>query len=420
MLNAAHLGVQVPELVKAAEPLRIRGESDAVLLGRVLHEAVASWRLLTELRAATCRPGRVLDMPGRIQDLADDSGRLLRAARDRATEMESKRDALHAQVQAVRPILSLLVALSAHPVADENAVILSMDCEEVAAPWHLTYGMARAIVAALSTAPAEVCPEPFAVQGNRKPSANPGFAGRVVRVLGEATEGTEHPHTVRLVLCRFPGGEDVPYLEVSERGGPHTGGRILALSTVVHALINLSDDELFALGNREPPPKGPPLAERVNVSLAKVGHELTPMGSQVTDAMHPTGRCTCAGEGACEWCRARCSICGWAYVHGSVRHALSQVWSALHITTTRQGIAVAVLRAAYPELPVPEELDIVEGEMARRVLAAAVLDSAKLGAENMRELACADLMAAPPGTDRFTFAARIRHLPLPGEEVPRG
>lgn len=30
-----------------------------------------------------------------------------------------------------------------------------------------------------------------------------------------------------------------------------------------------------------------------------------------TDAVfHPTGRCTCAGEGACEWCQSHCLHCG--------------------------------------------------------------------------------------------------------------
>lgn len=28
------------------------------------------------------------------------------------------------------------------------------------------------------------------------------------------------------------------------------------------------------------------------------------------DPLHPTGRCRCAGEGTCRWCRARCLECG--------------------------------------------------------------------------------------------------------------
>ncbi|CAM3462694.1 hypothetical protein G4177_06270 [Corallococcus sp. ZKHCc1 1396] len=177
-----------------------------------------------------------------------------------------------------------------------------------------------------------------------------------------------------------------------------------------------------------PPPRVPPLAERINVSLAKVGHELTPTGRQVAeavDALHPTGSCNCAGDGTCEWCRARCGVCGALLVPESVRHALAQAWSALHVTTPHQGIAVAYLRAAYPELPVPGVLDVVDGELARRVLAAAVLDAAKLGAEEMRERAAVvseRAEAKTPGmkVGLHVVAGRIRTLPLPGEEVSRG
>ena len=77
------------------------------------------------------------------------------------------------------------------------------------------------------------------------------LTGTVVRTLGRAEDGTGHVHAVRLALCRFPDGSEVPYLEVSERGGPNTGTRWLALSTAVHALLNLGDSELFDVGNRE-------------------------------------------------------------------------------------------------------------------------------------------------------------------------
>ena len=29
-----------------------------------------------------------------------------------------------------------------------------------------------------------------------------------------------------------------------------------------------------------------------------------------TDPLHPTGRCTCGGEGSCEWCLSHCIYCG--------------------------------------------------------------------------------------------------------------
>jgi len=34
------------------------------------------------------------------------------------------------------------------------------------------------------------------------------------------------------------------------------------------------------------------------------------MNDQINAALHPTGRCTCAGEGTCEWCKSHCLHCG--------------------------------------------------------------------------------------------------------------
>lgn len=34
------------------------------------------------------------------------------------------------------------------------------------------------------------------------------------------------------------------------------------------------------------------------------------------DPMHPDGRCTCSGEGRCEWCRTHCLWCGVKIDHG--------------------------------------------------------------------------------------------------------
>ncbi|MFP2897828.1 hypothetical protein [Corallococcus sp. 4LFB] len=117
----------------------------------------------------------------------------------------------------------------------------------------------------------------------------------------------------------------------------------------------------------------PTLPERIDASLAKVGHELTPTGrlvaSEVDAMLHPSGRCTCAGEGLCEWCRARCDVCGGPGVPESVKRALVRVWSALRVTTPEQGAAVAVLRAAFQELPVPdgdEGTDAVKLLMGRK------------------------------------------------------
>ncbi|NBD11852.1 hypothetical protein [Corallococcus silvisoli] len=105
-----------------------------------------------------------------------------------------------------------------------------------------------------------------------------------------------------------------------------------------------------------------------------------------------------------------------------VKRALERLWPALHVTTPEQGAAVSVLRAAYPELPVPEVQDLVDGELARRVLAAGVLDGARLGAEDMRARAARLLETAPSPVAHFAraLAMRIRDLSLPGEEESRG
>lgn len=39
------------------------------------------------------------------------------------------------------------------------------------------------------------------------------------------------------------------------------------------------------------------------------------------DPLHPTGRCICSGDGACEWCLSHCIHCGtyvWPYLEGDV------------------------------------------------------------------------------------------------------
>ncbi|RKI18642.1 hypothetical protein D7Y15_08060 [Corallococcus sp. AB030] len=165
-----------------------------------------------------------------------------------------------------------------------------------------------------------------------------------------------------------------------------------------------------------------PVSERIQQSLAKLGHEPTPLTTSAADALHPSGRCTCTGEGTCAWCRARCDACGSPYIPEAVRHSLAQVWSALRITTAHQGVAVAVLRAVYPELPVPNARAGADILPAWNALAQAVTEAARLGAEDMRNQAArhiAGLVLA--GQDPFSFARELDALPLlPGEEVPRG
>lgn len=100
------------------------------------------------------------------------------------------------------------------------------------------------------TQPTPAAPEGPALASDKYLSAPPA---PVVRVLGEVTEGG-HPHTLRLLVCRAEEGTEQPVLEVSE-GGEHAGRRYFAVSTAVHALLNLGEVEVFDVGNREGPPK---------------------------------------------------------------------------------------------------------------------------------------------------------------------
>ncbi|MBZ4373208.1 hypothetical protein [Corallococcus sp. AS-1-6] len=160
-----------------------------------------------------------------------------------------------------------------------------------------------------------------------------------------------------------------------------------------------------------------PLSERIQYSLAKVGHEPTPLTTAAADALHPLGRCTCVGEGTCTWCRARCGACGSPYIPEAVRHALRQVWGALHVTTAHQGVAVAVLRAVYPELPVPIARAGADSLLAWDAFAQVVTEAARLGAEDMRERAAWTSSNVP----MREVEERIRRLSLlPWEEVSRG
>ncbi|WP_223643980.1 hypothetical protein [Corallococcus sp. EGB] len=193
---------------------------------------------------------------------------------------------------------------------------------------------------------------------------------------------------------------------------------------------------LSALDMRPTVPPLLPLSERIQHCLAKVGHEPTPLTTAAADSLHPSRRCTCAREGTCTWCRARCDACGSPHVPEAVRHAIAQVWSALHVTTAHQGVAVAVLRAVYPELPVPNARAGADSLLAWNALAEAVTEAARLGAEDMRERAASLQETAPtpasffddwPGTKSElvahfarALAVRIRDLPLPVAEVPRG
>lgn len=76
----------------------------------------------------------------------------------------------------------------------------------------------------------------------------PGFAGIRGRVIGEAIDGA---HIVRLVEYAFPDGSRVPFVELHEEHDGARPGRVMSLSALVHLAQNVTDDEVWQIGNRD-------------------------------------------------------------------------------------------------------------------------------------------------------------------------
>ena len=74
------------------------------------------------------------------------------------------------------------------------------------------------------------------------------FLGTRTRALGRASWAG---HVVTLAEYEFPCGTVQPYVEVEETHPHYTGSRILPLSTVVHALLNLGEMEVHVVGQRD-------------------------------------------------------------------------------------------------------------------------------------------------------------------------
>ncbi len=79
------------------------------------------------------------------------------------------------------------------------------------------------------------------------PTPPAGFTGIRGRVIGEAIDGA---HIVRLVEYVFPGGDVVPYVEAHETHDGARPGKVMALSTLVHLMQNVGDNEAWEIGNR--------------------------------------------------------------------------------------------------------------------------------------------------------------------------
>lgn len=79
------------------------------------------------------------------------------------------------------------------------------------------------------------------------------FTGRDRVVLASVDRVSTHTHRVELVEYSFEDGSTERYVEVHESwpDGLRMDRRV-ALTDAVHALLNLGEDELFAVGNRSP------------------------------------------------------------------------------------------------------------------------------------------------------------------------
>ncbi|RKI34558.1 hypothetical protein D7Y27_33180 [Corallococcus sp. AB004] len=321
-----------------------------------------------------------------------------RIARDRAAQAlnlrdiaESERDALRAQVQGLKAMLP--AGLDLYWSKRDGAPVITAHGKHEHQAFEAVAAVVAA-VAALSTPPAT------------RPDPRAELLWRAAWDARAALHQGRSSGAIALLTTAINATTDVTPPE--EHAAPGN-------TSAKHRMMS-------SLDVRPSVPPLLPLSERIQHSLAKVGHEPTPLTTSAADALHPSGCCTCAGEDSCEWCRARCNVCGSPFIPEAVRHALAQVWSALHVTTAHQGVAVAVLRAVYPELPVPNARAGADILPAWNALAQAVTEAARLGAEDMRNQAArhiAGLVLA--GQDPFSFAREFDALPLlPGEEVPRG
>jgi hypothetical protein len=187
-------------------------------------------------------------------------------------------------------------------------------------------------------------------------SVPPGFLGVPAHVLGEATTGDGHAHRIRIVMFRFPDGSEDVHIEVSEHGGPNSGSRLVALSTAVHALLNLGPDEIHAVENRTP------VSELDGLEGEPIG---TPCDCTGTPRTHEAGDACIANESRHEHsslkqCDPSCP--GWpsqqmerhhepttAEAFATVRAELpvgSLGWNALSMLERRMGEQAVAMREA--------------------------------------------------------------------------
>jgi hypothetical protein len=124
------------------------------------------------------------------------------------------------------------------------------------------------------------------------------------------------------------------------------------VATVVVALSK------FVLG-RKPGAEPSPKREHLRAALRDLEKRYEAQREITEAALHPTGRCTCAGEGTCEWCRTHCVHCGATEEqhtptgdHRFESHTLSCPKCGCTDIDTRMGICIeCAYRFSYAELP---------------------------------------------------------------------
>lgn len=101
--------------------------------------------------------------------------------------------------------------------------------------------------------------------------------------------------------------------------------------------------------------------ERLNAHLAD---KPTSVAAQA-DPLHPSGRCTCGGEGSCDWCMTHCLHCGSGFPGGvPIRSAAEQrMLDAMARADTEE--LVALVDGELPNTPL-WEIAACRAELARR------------------------------------------------------
>lgn len=97
-------------------------------------------------------------------------------------------------------------------------------------------------------------------------------------------------------------------------------GKLTSLKVVMQreegeAIVQTMAQTVLAMANYlsgKPVQVGGPSVQKKHLLSAMKGLRERVKAQQVDATLHPTGRCTCAGEGECEWCQSHCLECGMA------------------------------------------------------------------------------------------------------------